>query len=293
MTLDLNYNLPAFYPSWLRESFIFFETEFKQTIRTLDFHNTAINDVVNIAIFPGRRIRPSLYCAFWKIIDGCYPDLSHLFPAIALEIFHSASIVIDDIIDKEESRRNKPILFKLIGEDQSLLASHLLVSLGNKILTKSSKSKKIIDFWNSSYKRATIGALTDIYNLPNMPIKERCDQSLYKTIPFFEFIGKCHLTYLHLNDDYIKLFSLLGKTFQTSNDIFDFYHLDTSKRYSSDKSYRLNHSVLVPSLVELEIISESEVLQFLTYSRLLEILFEFFRSNVKKPEANWNTYAIL
>jgi geranylgeranyl diphosphate synthase type I len=65
----------------------------------------------------GKRFRPGLamflareYGAQQKVFDA----------AVAIELFHNATLIHDDIIDRDELRRGKPTVWKLWGVDKAL-----------------------------------------------------------------------------------------------------------------------------------------------------------------------------
>ncbi|MCX6583121.1 MAG: polyprenyl synthetase family protein [Candidatus Aminicenantes bacterium] len=254
-------SLPEFYPSWMKDSFRYFEKNFNFTVNnSLDLPSQMLN-IVQKALFPGRRIRPILYCSFWKDIHHKYPENKKLFPAIALELFHSASIIIDDIVDEDEVRRNKHALYRIFGIGNAVIVSHFLISAGYKQLLQSTNSRDLTKYWTYSYESAAVGEFIDVNKIEEMSIEEQVKNSLLKTENFFLFIGNCLHVFSDVHDDIVKLFGIIGRCFQISNDIYDLYNIDGNSRHSIEKPYRLNYSYLVTRLVKEKILKEEVLLK--------------------------------
>ena len=268
------YRLPDFYPFWMRESFDYFEEKFIAFIDGLYNIPSDVLRIINYALFPGRRIRPTLYCAFWKEIHHRFPSGIDLYPVYALELFHSASIIIDDIVDQDDARRNKDILYKNIDVEKATIISHLLVSLGYKLLSLSSKHVEQTKIWTDSYEMSAIGEFADVYRFCDLSVEEQSTKALEKTKGFFVFIGKSLKLYSDIHQDIVKLFEILGDSFQISNDVCDFVNADSSGRYSNGKMYKLNYSFLIPSLISRNLITEDIIRSPITYEDLRSIVLK-------------------
>lgn len=83
----------------------------------------------------GKRLRPALVFMVAKAV-GFNTDVS--FSALAIEFFHTASLVADDLpcMDNEDFRRNKPTVHKVYGESTALLVTYTLISAAYECLAK-------------------------------------------------------------------------------------------------------------------------------------------------------------
>lgn len=83
----------------------------------------------------GKRLRPALVFIVAKAV-GFDTDVS--FAALAIEFFHTASLVADDLpcMDNEDFRRNKPTVHKVYGEATAILATYTLISAAYECLAK-------------------------------------------------------------------------------------------------------------------------------------------------------------
>jgi len=77
----------------------------------------------------GKRWRPALVLL---IADALKNGRNALKAAIAVEYFHTASLVVDDLpcMDDEELRRGQPVAHKVFGEATALLVSFALIAEG-------------------------------------------------------------------------------------------------------------------------------------------------------------------
>ncbi len=80
----------------------------------------------------GKGIRPAL-----TLLSGRFYNynLEYLLPmATAVELMHTATLVHDDAIDKSEARRGKPTIYKIWGEETSvLLGDYLFAKAGETV----------------------------------------------------------------------------------------------------------------------------------------------------------------
>lgn len=66
---------------------------------------------------PGKRIRPRLFCAGWRIFSQGQPTPAWLLqPATGLELFHNFVLIHDDLIDDALTRRGLPALSAAIAD---------------------------------------------------------------------------------------------------------------------------------------------------------------------------------
>lgn len=112
----------------------------------------------------GKRFRPAIVLMCAKALGKNYPVLD---AAIAVEFFHTASLIADDLpsMDNDDVRRNKPSLHKAFGEATALLASYALISAGYhsiyknaKLLEEEREERALIAFENASYNTGILGA---------------------------------------------------------------------------------------------------------------------------------------
>jgi geranylgeranyl pyrophosphate synthase len=102
----------------------------------------------------GKRLRPILACISYKACTQG-KELSRQYQKmlegiVTVELAHAASLVHDDIIDKDLTRRGKPAFYVQNGVPHALLTGHKILSLGFNIALKhgSEFAKLYVDSWN-------------------------------------------------------------------------------------------------------------------------------------------------
>lgn len=82
----------------------------------------------------GKRIRPALVTLAAEAVGGKAEDAS--FAAASIELIHSSSLVLDDVIDKSDKRRGRETIHKKWGTDLALLTVQILAALSLKIAAR-------------------------------------------------------------------------------------------------------------------------------------------------------------
>ncbi|MCQ2149422.1 MAG: polyprenyl synthetase family protein [Bacteroidales bacterium] len=73
----------------------------------------------------GKRIRPRLCLTAYSLFRDSL-DESVIQPAAALEVFHSFTLIHDDIMDKSEKRRGQPTVWTKWGDDEAILSGDVM-----------------------------------------------------------------------------------------------------------------------------------------------------------------------
>lgn len=146
----------------------------------------------------GKRFRPCITLIVAELLGN---DLEALYAALAIELFHTASLIADDLpsMDNDEIRRNRLSLHKVFGEDVTLLTSFALIGEGYQCIFKNKKvlKGKLCDLdqrafmalsllaQNNGFEGAPSGQYLDLH--PFNLNQEKLDLILYrKTVLFFE-----------------------------------------------------------------------------------------------------------
>ncbi|MBA3603775.1 MAG: polyprenyl synthetase family protein [Parachlamydiaceae bacterium] len=189
----------------------------------------------------GKRFRPALVLMVANTLKNTL-DLSSA--ALAIEYFHTASLIADDLpcMDNDDERRNQPSLHIAFNESTALMASYALISAGYtnlsknaELLAKSSlphalKAYEIcmLAVENVSYNTGLFGASGGQFldlDPPNLSLETLYEIAKKKTASLFEI--SFVLGWLYGGGDLTKL-QLVKKTayhygmaFQIADDIQD------------------------------------------------------------------------
>lgn len=89
----------------------------------------------------GKRFRPIIVLLVAKALKQ---DLHAHMAAIAVEFFHTASLIADDLpcMDNDDERRSKPTVHKVFGESIALLSTYSLIAAGYKAIHDNALSIK-------------------------------------------------------------------------------------------------------------------------------------------------------
>lgn len=83
----------------------------------------------------GKRIRPRLCLTTYSLFKEAFTE-EILAPAAALEVFHSFTLIHDDIMDKADVRRGVPTVYKKWDENTAILSGDVMSIESYKLIAK-------------------------------------------------------------------------------------------------------------------------------------------------------------
>ena len=187
----------------------------------------------------GKRLRGALVKLGFDMVKKSTNDI--LEPALAYEIFQTAILAHDDIIDKSPTRRGKQSMYMALGGEhygisQTICLGDIGMFIANKLIINSkfnetAKNKGLKSFQDTLYNTG-IGELLDV-ELPNLDmsiidLNDILTVHQYKT-SYYTFVGPLHLgAVLAEADDvlleHLKIFGInLGIAFQIKDDILGIF----------------------------------------------------------------------
>lgn len=188
----------------------------------------------------GKRIRPALVILAGQLFGASADEL--IYPAASVEILHNSTLIIDDIIDHSDSRRDQPTCWSKYGQSiaECTAFTYLASTFGG--LTKSNNSSRLIDLYSKTLKIIIDGEIKDIlFERSGREDEPYVVNNRYKNITtddYFEMIGQKTAVLLraccqagaivaNANDD--QIYSVgefgfnLGMAFQVRDDILDIF----------------------------------------------------------------------
>jgi geranylgeranyl pyrophosphate synthase len=136
----------------------------------------------------GKRLRPLLAAICFKACTGGKetPELYQRFleGTVAIELAHGASLVHDDIIDGDLTRRGEPAFYIKTGIDNAILIGHKMLVIGfNLALSHGDKIAKLyVDAWSGTLN----GQLDEI----NFNSKDLQDVNITADSKFFQVYSR-------------------------------------------------------------------------------------------------------
>ncbi|MFH0956228.1 MAG: polyprenyl synthetase family protein, partial [Candidatus Aenigmatarchaeota archaeon] len=139
----------------------------------------------------GKRWRPALFLLFTEALGGDQKKVSDFI--VTLELLHEGSIMVDDIEDNSDMRRDKPCTHKLFGVDVAINAGNFMYFLAFSPLMKNGGNfgkDTLLRAWNAAIEemiRIHYGQGTDIAwhnglaDADNVSEQEYLQMCAYKT----------------------------------------------------------------------------------------------------------------
>jgi geranylgeranyl pyrophosphate synthase len=113
----------------------------------------------------GKRIRPALVLLSGKFY---HYDPSYLLPmASAVEIFHTATLVHDDVIDNSPVRRGRPTINKVWGEDKAILLGDYLLAKSQELVADT-QNLRVIKLLAQTFMTLSSGELNQAFDAFNL-----------------------------------------------------------------------------------------------------------------------------
>jgi len=214
------------------------------------------NNIINI-LDGGKRLRPLLAAIVFKACTGGNESPQQyqrfLEGTVAIELAHGASLVHDDIIDGDMTRRGEPAFYLKKGIDNAILIGHKMLVLGFDIAV--SYGEKISKIYMDAWRNTLDGQLNEINfnskDLQNVDIKAGSKFFvLYsriielKTATLFSAACKAAAYWANASDGLAEVFEEYGRevgfAYQLADDLVDL-----------EKGEMID-SVVIPLLTRLE-----------------------------------------
>ena len=176
----------------------------------------------------GRRWRPYLLCAVYQSITGdtlLNEDVHRA--AVAVECFHKASLIHDDIEDGDMSRYDQPTVNALYGDAYAINVGDALLGMGYRLLTQSNNMElvRLIAEAHTSLCQGQGQELEWTANPRPVGLDFTLEIIRHKTVPAFEvslMLGlACTGNHQHLRPMLHDYSEALGIAYQLKDDLED------------------------------------------------------------------------
>ena len=188
----------------------------------------------------GKRIRPALVVLSGQIFGADIDDL--LKPAAAIEILHNSTLIIDDIIDHSEFRRDEPTCWNKFGRSIAECAAFDYLASIFVGLNGIKNGPKLIELYGKTLKVIVDGEIKDIlFERSGRDDEDFVVKNRYPTITkenYFDMISQktavllqscCKAGAIYAGASYEQTESIgsfgfnLGMAFQIRDDILDIF----------------------------------------------------------------------
>ena len=175
----------------------------------------------------GKRVRPALTILANYAVGGDGARYNSIRMATVMEFLHTATLVHDDIIDKASTRRNRPTVNALYGNETAvLMGDWLYMSAFETSLAE--RSLPILDILTSVTRKMTEGELLQLTLLGHADISEGQYLDVLKRKTAYLFSASCEIGAIlggaeEKQQTALREYGLsLGPAFQLTDDLLDF-----------------------------------------------------------------------
>jgi len=204
----------------------------------LEFERQARSNVQVIAYLAdylresgGKRVRPALTILSNFAVGGDGSRYNCIRIATVMEFLHTATLVHDDIIDSADTRRNRPTVNALCGNETAvLMGDWLYMSAFETSLAE--RSLPILDILTCVTRKMTEGELLQLTTLQRSDISEQQYFDIIQRKTAFLFSACCEVGAILGNASEPEQTALrdygmnLGMAFQVTDDLLDFTSTD-------------------------------------------------------------------
>ena len=175
----------------------------------------------------GKRVRPALTILSNYAVGGDGARYNSIRMATVMEFLHTATLVHDDIIDKADTRRKRPTVNALYGNETAvLMGDWLYMSAFETSLTE--RSLPILDILTRVTRKMTEGELLQLTLLSDADVTEAQYFDVLKRKTAYLFSASCEIGAILGGADENQQAALrdyglsLGTAFQLIDDVLDF-----------------------------------------------------------------------
>lgn len=199
------------------------ERTINKTLKT-NFDKTEANQIIKYMFRTGgKRCRPLLVVLSTEALGG--DPREALEAAAAIEIIHAATLVFDDLIDKDQVRRGAPTIHMAFNNEKALTSGLFLASKGVQLLSNY-KNPEIMRMIGTTLVDISKGELLDILGDFNASVSECIAIADLKTASLFGTAAGIGAAIASVDGrDLVgmqKFGRSSGMAFQVQDDILDF-----------------------------------------------------------------------
>jgi octaprenyl-diphosphate synthase len=179
----------------------------------------------------GKRVRPALTILSNYAVGGDGSRYNSIRMATVMEFLHTATLVHDDIIDSADTRRNRPTVNALYGNETAvLMGDWLYMSAFETSLAE--RSLPILDILTRVTRKMTEGELLQLTTLGRTDVSEQHYLDIIQRKTAFLFSACCEVGAILGGASEPEQLALanygmnLGMAFQLTDDLLDFTSTD-------------------------------------------------------------------
>ncbi len=223
----------------------------------------SLSEVVRYALsLKGKRIRTTVLTLSCEAAGGAMERA--IAPAMAVEMLHNTSLVLDDIIDRSDVRRGKATINNRWGNEMALIACDVMLSLAIREITRSDLglTKQMIDCVADSMLRLGEGEALELEK-KKFTVDDYYKIADKKTASLFSASAESGALVGNAEQKYVKALHQYGRSlglaFQVRDDILDFTGTEQIGK-TAFLDLKMNRPTLVMILAANDGLSREEML---------------------------------
>ena len=250
----------------------------------------------------GKRLRPALAIISCFACGGNVKDV--MYPAAGLEILHTWSLIVDDMIDHSDKRRGKPTTWKTFGPS---FAQCIGAQYGASLLEASASSPRsytIAKLFAKALKKVMSGEIEDVlfeqggredpyfktHRVQRVTLKDYFSMIGEKTASLFETsceVGGIVAYASKKSIEALKHYGWhLGMAFQITDDILDIYGKgELGKPVGQDiREKKLGNILVLLAKVKLQTKEVARVIRIIKNTPARDLAFAIANSHIKRAK---------
>lgn len=176
----------------------------------------------------GKRVRPRLCLTVYSLFKDSFPD-EILLPAAALEVFHSFTLIHDDIMDKADMRRGQPTVCRKWDDNTAILSGDVMSIESYRMIAKAPVEvlPKVLELFTTTAAQVCEGQQYDMdfESVEEIPMADYMKMIGLKTAVLIACSAKMGALIAGADErtcDYFYKFGYdLGLAFQIADDYLD------------------------------------------------------------------------
>jgi len=198
----------------------FINEELEQVMNEIPFPPEFEEAALKIFSAGGKRLRPVISVIVGQAIGGSIED--GLRPGMAIELIHTGSMILDDIVDNSDLRKGITPIHKQYGEDVAIILASTLISKGVNLCSNDHQIQPIL---SNTILDTSLGQAMDLRSRVShkdsyLRIIEKKSASLFKAAALTGTIAAGGSQ--KQSNSMAAFGTALGMAFQIRDDLMDF-----------------------------------------------------------------------
>ncbi|WP_054853257.1 polyprenyl synthetase family protein [Vulcanisaeta distributa] len=198
--------------------------------------NNLLNATYHYIRNRGKLIRPTLVLLMAYALGNGSGLEKAVLPAASVELIHTASLLQDDIMDRQRIRRGVETPYSIYGPHTAMLASDLIIAKAVEYAIRSGDNDIVFELLNSSIKLAIGQSFeSELSGKVDVTIDDYLRLIYYKTASLIESSMVVGAYSVNVKDSEVisrirDIGRFVGTAFQVRDDVIDYLNMDSKNQ---------------------------------------------------------------